>query len=163
VVWTAGRQAEFESLIVLYYTGIRRVARDLVQQVVGRYLARETTCVQVLHRIKSLAVEMTYALQERNWDHLGHLLNLHWRLNQILDPNTTTASIEAVLERVRPLIRGAKLAGAGGGGFLIMVARSPETAQELRKSLARDCAGSSGAVFDCEIAAEGLTTTCRKH
>ena len=163
VVWTAGRQAEFESLLVLFYTGIRRVARDLVQQVVGRYLARETTCVQVLHRIKSLAVEMTYALQEGNWDHLGHLLNLHWQLNQILDPNTTNAAIDSVLEYARPLIRGAKLAGAGGGGFLIMVARSPVAARELRTSLERDCAALGGAVFDSEIAAEGLIATCRKH
>jgi fucokinase len=160
VVWTAERQAEFESLVVLYYTGIRRIARGLVQQVVGRYLARETTCVQVLHRIKSLAVEMTYALQEGEWDHLGRLLNMHWQLNQILDPNTTTASIDSVLESVRPLIRGAKLAGAGGGGYLILIARSPEAAQELRKSLHGSGAGSSGSVPGCAIAAEGLRAIC---
>src|ERR1017187_8177226 len=161
VVWTAERQTEFENLLVLYYTGIPRVARDLVQQVVGRYLARETKCVQVLHRIKSLALEMTYALQEGDWDHLGRLLNLHWQLNQVLDPNTTNPQINSVLEQVRPLIRGAKLAGAGGGGFLILVARSPEAARELRESLESDCAGMNGAVFDCGIAAEGLL--CQKH
>ena len=44
VPWTAEREAEFESRLVLYYTGIRRVARDLLQQVVGSYLARETAC-----------------------------------------------------------------------------------------------------------------------
>ncbi len=43
---------------MLYYTGIQRVARDLLRQVVGRYLARETACVQVLHSIKTLAMEM---------------------------------------------------------------------------------------------------------
>jgi galactokinase/mevalonate kinase-like predicted kinase len=87
---------------------------------------------------------------------LGSLLDRHWGLNQVLDPNTTNAQISSVLEQVRPLIRGAKLAGAGGGGFLIMVARSPEAAQELRKSLQGDFGGMRGAVFDCSIATEGL-------
>jgi fucokinase len=157
VLWTVEQQAEFDDLLVLYYTGIRRVARDLVQQVVGRYLAREATCVQTLHRIKSMAVEMNYALQEGAWDHLGRLLDRHWRLNQILDPNTTNAQIDSMLAQARPLIRGAKLAGAGGGGFLIMVARSPEAAQELRRSLRSEYAGVRGAVFDSCIAPEGLS------
>lgn len=158
--WTEERQAEFESLLVLYYTGIRRVARDLVQQVVGRYLARETACVQVLHSIKSLAVEMTYALEEGEWDNLGALLDRHWNLNQLLDPHTTNARIDALLGSVRPLLRGAKLAGAGGGGFMILLARSPEAAQELRRRLGtfgRD----GGAVFDSQIARAGLQATRR--
>ena len=154
VSWTEERQAEFESLLVLYYTGIRRIARDLVQQVVGRYLARETACVQVLHSIKSLAVEMSYALEEGDWDNLGHLLDRHWRLNQLLDPNTTNARIESVLEKARPLLRGAKLAGAGGGGFLILIARSPEAARELRARLQDP--GGGGSVFDSVIARDGL-------
>ena len=40
VSWMPGREAEFESLLLLYYTGVRRVARDLLRQVVGRYLAQ---------------------------------------------------------------------------------------------------------------------------
>jgi fucokinase len=156
VLWSSQRQAEFEKLIILYYTGIRRVARDLVQQVVGRYLARESTCIQILHRIKSLAVEMKFALQDGDWDNLGRLFDQHWQLNQILDPNTTNTQINQVMEQVRPMIRGAKLAGAGGGGFLILLARSPEASEELRSSLNEDFAGMRGAVFDCKIATEGL-------
>ena len=152
--WSAARQAEFESLMVLYYTGIRRVARELVRQVVARYLARETACVQVLHSIKTLAVEMAYAIQEGEWDHLGSLLDRHWQLNQILDPNTTNAPINALLHSVRPYIRGAKLAGAGGGGFLIMIARSPEAAEDLRKFLYDSGAG--GAVYASSVSTQGL-------
>lgn len=163
VPWTNGRAAELESILVLYYTGIRRVARGLLRQVVGRYLARETTCVQVLHSIKTLAMEMAYAMQEGDWDHLGNLLDRHWRLNQLLDPNTTNAPINALLDTVRPLIRGAKLAGAGGGGFLILLARSPEAAEELRKLLRGDQASSGGAVYDWRIAGEGLRIRPRRE
>ena len=156
LAWTAGRREEFERHVVLYYTGIRRVARDLLRQVVGRYLARETACVQVLHSIKTLALEMAYALEEGDWEQLGGLLDRHWKLNQVLDPHTANAPINALLEAVRPYIYGAKLAGAGGGGFLILVARSVEAAGELRRFLNEEGARSGGAVYRCEIAEEGL-------
>lgn len=154
LAWTAERAAEFENLMVLYYTGIRRIARDLLQQVVGSYLARETATVQVLHSIKTLAVEMTYAMQEAEWDYLGELLDRHWTLNQVLDPNTTNAPINALLAAVRPYIRGAKLAGAGGGGFLMLLARSVEAAAELRRFLSG--IDGAGEVYEWRIARDGL-------
>jgi galactokinase/mevalonate kinase-like predicted kinase len=161
VPWSDNHAAEFERILVLYYTGIRRVARGLLRQVVGRYLARETACLQVLHSIKTLAMEMAYAMQEGDWDHLGSLLDRHWRLNQLLDPNTTNAPINALLDSVRPLVRGAKLAGAGGGGFLILLAKGPDAAEELRKRLGGDQASSGGAVHDWRIAREGLQVMAR--
>jgi fucokinase len=133
--WTEARAAEFSALFVGHYTGIRRIARNLLAQVVGSYLARETRTVQVLHSIKTLAVEMRHAMEEGEWDHLGALLRRHWELNQQLDPHTTNAPIEALLQDLKPQLSGAKLAGAGGGGFLMLLARSPQEAVALRSRL----------------------------
>jgi fucokinase len=152
VTWTEARRAEFCQHMVLYNTGIQRVAKDLLRQVVSRYLARETATIQVLHSIKTLAVEMSYAMAEGDWKHLGELLDRHWQLNQVLDPHTTNAPIHAILERARPFIYGAKLAGAGGGGFLMLLARDVEAAVKLRAALARE----AGAVVAYRIAEEGL-------
>jgi len=91
VAWSEDRRVEFGQHLVLYNTGIQRVAKDLLRQVVSRYLARETATIQVLHSIKTLAVEMSYAISEGDWKHLGELLDRHWQLNQILDPHTTNA------------------------------------------------------------------------
>jgi fucokinase len=131
------------------------MAKDLLRQVVLRYLARETATIQVLHSIKTLAVEMSYAMAEGDWKHLGELLNRHWQMNQILDPNTTNAPINALLDRARPFIYGAKLAGAGGGGFLMLLARDPEAAAALRDALAKEAHGRSG-VVSYGIADEGM-------
>ena len=157
--WTGERQAEFEDLLLLYYTGIDRIARGLLRQVVGRYLARETACVQVLHSIKTLEMEMAYALEEGEWDHLGYLLDRHWALNQVLDPNTTNTPINALLEAVRPYIRGAKLAGAGGGGFLLLLARSPDAARDLRRFLGEEYSSTPSSVYHCRVATSGLRTS----
>jgi fucokinase len=160
VPWTAEREAEFEAATVLFYTGIRRVARDLLQQVVGSYLGRETACLQVLHSIKTLALEMSYAMCEGDWQHLGGLLDRHWELNRILDPNTTNAPITLLLEAVRPFIQGVKLAGAGGGGFLVLLAR-PGAVDDLKVFLRERAAQSGGAIYDWKIAREGLRVVRR--
>ncbi len=152
VQWSDARRAEFCQHMVLYNTGIQRVAKDLLRQVVSRYLARETATIQVLHSIKTLAVEMSYAMAEGDWKHLGELLDRHWQLNQVLDPHTTNAPIHAILERARPFIYGAKLAGAGGGGFLMLLARTKEAAGALRAALSHE----AGAVVPYRIAEEGL-------
>jgi galactokinase/mevalonate kinase-like predicted kinase len=47
------------------------------------------------------------------------------------------------------------LAGAGGGGFLMMVARDPEAAAALRAALSQEPA-ERGAFVPYRIAAEGL-------
>jgi fucokinase len=155
VAWTEERQQEFSGRLVLYNTGIQRMAKDLLRQVVSRYLARETATVQVLHSIKTLAVEMSYAMAEGDWKHLGELLDRHWQLNQILDPHTANAPINAILERARPWIYGAKLAGAGGGGFLMLLARDAEAADGLRDELAQGAAA-GGSVVDFRIATDGM-------
>jgi len=174
VAWSPERQHEMMSRFVFYYTGIRRIAKNLLTQVVGSYLAREADTVQVLHSIKTLAVEMAYAMAEGDWEYLGHLLNRHWELNMILDPHTTNAPITALLDELRPYLAGAKLAGAGGGGFLLLLAKDPDAAAVLRDRLsAAGSAGTAlrateqpfrahlpgGAVYGCAIATEGLRVT----
>jgi len=152
--WSLDRRQDFSARFVLYHTGIQRIAKNLLRQVVGRYLAREVAAVQVLHSIKTLADEMAYAMREGEWRYLGELLDRHWQLNQILDPHTTNAPINALLAEVRPYLAGAKLAGAGGGGFIMMLAHDPEAAVHLRAYLTGH--GHAGRIYDATIAEEGL-------
>jgi len=153
VGWTHEREREFSERLVLYYTGIRRIAKNLLAQVVGSYLAREVATVQVLHSIKTLATEMGYAMREGEWAYLGDLIDRHWSLNQILDPHTTNAPINALLQEVRPYLAGAKLAG-GGGGFMLLLAKDVESANALRTRLVSD--DLPGTVYAYAVANSGM-------
>jgi galactokinase/mevalonate kinase-like predicted kinase len=101
VGWSVEREREFSQRLTLYNAGLQRMARNLLRQVVSSYLARDTATVQALHGIKTLAVEMAFAMCDGEWSCLGELFDRHWRLNQILDPHTTNAPIDNLLARVR--------------------------------------------------------------
>ena len=150
---------ELESRFLLYYTGMRRVAKNLLAQVVGRYLAREAPVLQVLHRIKVLAVEMSEAAEAGDWDSLGRMMTEHWESNQVLDPHTTNTRINAILEICQPYMSGAKLAGAGGGGFLMVMAKDADAGAELRKRLQDAAPG--GEVCPWSVAQDGMRVTTR--
>jgi len=76
-----------------------------------------------------------------------------------LDPDHTTPVIEGLRERIRPHLWGAKLLGAGGGGFLLMVCKSPEDAAAVRRMLEKRPPNDKARFFDYAISREGLVVT----
>ena len=102
---------------LLYYTGITRLAKDILQQVVGRYLDRDRQAMATLKQIHSLPPMVAEAMSRKDLAAFGRLIDIAWRLNKQLDPNSTTPEIDAMLDRVRPHLHGAKLLGAAAAGF----------------------------------------------
>jgi galactokinase/mevalonate kinase-like predicted kinase len=93
---------------------------------------------------------MAYAMRESDWQQVGALMNRHWELNKVLDPNTTNAPIDEILAAARPYLLGAKLAGAGGGGFVMMIAKDEEAARRLEQVL------DPARIYHHQLAQEGL-------
>ena len=124
-----------------------RLAKNILQEVVGKWLDRDREAVETLQQIRGLAVEMTEAVARKDLAEFGRLIDVAWRLNKRLDPNSTTAEIEALLETIRPHLFGAKLLGAGGGGFLLMVCRSAADAQRDPRAVGSAAAESTGQVL----------------
>ncbi len=109
--------------LVVVDTGQRRLARNLLREIMGRWLARDPATVEILADIRTLAVEAADALRAGAWSEAGQLLSKHWALNKELDPHTSNAVIEHTIAVLSPFLEGAKLAGAGGGGFLFGIAK----------------------------------------
>ncbi len=144
---------------LLYYTGITRLAKNILQQVVGRYLNRERETVATLRHIGLLAREVMDAFIRKDIERFGYLMDAAWQLNKRLDPNSSNDEIEALFARVRPHIYGGKLLGAGGGGFLLLVCRSPDAAAAIRQMLEREPPNDRARFFDFRVSTDGLTVT----
>ncbi len=144
---------------LLYYTGITRLAKNILQHVVGRYLDRDRRTMDTLRRIHALPPMVADAMARKDIAEFGRLIDTAWELNKRLDPDSTNEEIELLLDRVRPHVHGAKLLGAGGGGFLLMVCKSPDDARAVRGMLAAEPANERARFFDFDINAEGAVVT----
>jgi len=155
------RPAEQGGQTLLYYTGITRLAKNILGQVVGRYLDRDRAAMAALSELGALAPQVSAAMARRDLPAFGCLIDEVWQLNKRLHPGSTNEEVESLLDRVRPHIYGAKLLGAGGGGFLLLVCKSPEAAREVRHELETNPPNSRARFFQFDVNQEGLqVTTC---
>lgn len=128
--------AELEDRLVIAYTGINRLARDVLQRVVAGYLARDARVVHGIARLAELAEEGAVHLARGDLDALGDCMHEVWHRHQQLDPHCSNPAVDALLAPIAPHACGWKLAGAGGGGFVAILAQ-PGKAGTIRQMLGR--------------------------
>jgi fucokinase len=128
-------RAAFQRRCILYFTGLQRRARNILEKVVGRHLARDPEAVHIIDDLTRGARRMQRDLACGDFDAFARGVLEYWSLKCRLDPGSTNEAIEAMLDAVRPLLAGYGLAGAGGGGFIFMVARDERSAGEVRRRL----------------------------
>jgi galactokinase/mevalonate kinase-like predicted kinase len=117
--------------------------------------------MNTLRRLHAFPPLMVEAMAGKDIKRFGELIDTAWNLNKDIDPDSTTDEIEAILERIRPHMFGAKLLGAGGGGFLLIVSKSPADASAIRAELEARPPNDRARFFGFEISGEGLAvTTC---
>jgi galactokinase/mevalonate kinase-like predicted kinase len=144
---------------LLYYTGLRRLAKNILHFVVGNYLDRDRAAMETLRKLHAFPPVMVEAMAGKDIRRFGELIDVAWNLNKRIDPDSTTVVIEGILARIKPHIYGAKLLGAGGGGFLLMVCRTQEDAAAVRQLLNDAPPNGRARFFDFDISAEGLAVT----
>jgi galactokinase/mevalonate kinase-like predicted kinase len=80
-------------------------------------------------------------------------------LNQELDSGTNVAEVQAVIDLCAPDLAACKLLGAGGGGYLLVVAHDPDAAYRLRTRLEQNPPNARARFVDFSISESGLQTT----
>ncbi len=126
--------AELEANLMLFYTGTRRDAREVLSSQVFA-LESDDLVVSRMGKMVELAYEMRDLLLRADLDAFGLALHRGWEMKRSLSAQISTSKIDYLYERARDAgALGGKLAGAGGGGFLLLYC--PKSAQaRVRKSL----------------------------
>lgn len=150
---TVPREAEEElnRRFAVVYTGQRRLARNLLREVVGNYIGGRQKSVEALAEMKITAYEMKEALEKGDIDRLASLFNKHWNLSLQLDEGATNLCIDQIFMVIEDLIDGKFIAGAGGGGFLQIIMKKGVTREQINQRLAEVFQGTGVAVWDSEF------------
>lgn len=123
------------SRLILIYTGQRRLAKNLLRDIMNNYISNDIMTVNTINKIKELALECRKSLINNNIQEFAQILNKHWELSKKLDPNCTNTCINQILLSCEDLIDGRMICGAGGGGFLQVLLKENVSKEELDKRL----------------------------
>lgn len=126
---------ELQDRFALVYTGQRRLARNLLRDVIGNYIGARPESVSALREMKIIARKMQFYLESGDIDSFAMLLNDHWELSKQLDAGSTNNCIDQIFVACEDLIDAKFIAGAGGGGFVMVILKKNVTKEMLKKRL----------------------------
>jgi len=147
------------NLTILYYTGITRVAADILREIVRRMFLNSRATLDIVGEIGRHAASTADILQRNDWNSFGTAIATSWQLNQRLDAGTNPPAVQAILDQVGDYLAGAKLLGAGGGGFLLMIAKDEAAAHRIRATLSNHPPNAKARFVNLRISATGLQVT----
>ena len=142
---------ELNERFCLIYTGQRRLARNLLRDVVGRYVGNEPDSLFALNEIQKVAALMRFELERGNIDEFARLLNYHWELSQKVDAGSTNTLIDQIFLSIEDLIDAKMVCGAGGGGFLQVILKKGVSRNQVHSRLKEVFQDNPVDVWECEI------------
>ena len=115
---TSSVRRQIQDELLLFYTGITRSADTIL----GEQTANIADRLPQLHQLRDLAGEAASGLRTGDVNALGAALNKSWQAKRALASGVSNSEIdEAVDASLAAGATGAKVTGAGGGGFLLVV------------------------------------------
>jgi galactokinase/mevalonate kinase-like predicted kinase len=145
-----------QSSMLLFYTGITRVAKNLLAEIVEGMFLNEKEKLTVLKEMKQHALDTWETIQLGDYTQYGKQIAKTWEQKKRLDADTTNPEIENIIRKIDDLSLGYKLPGAGGGGFLYICAKDPHAALSIKKSLNEEPINPRARFVEMNISSTGL-------
>jgi galactokinase/mevalonate kinase-like predicted kinase len=145
--------------VLLYYTGITRVAHDILGEIVRGIFLNSAAHMSIIREIGHNAAFTADAIQRSDWPGLCEAVARSWSLNQRLDRGTNPAEVQAILDRIGDACQACKLLGAGGGGYLLILARDGEAGQQIKDRLRSDPPNARARFVGMTLARRGFQVT----
>ena len=141
--------------LMLFYTGKTRSASSVLLDQHERSLAGDSEMIENLHRTKEMGFKSRQLLECGDLESYAKLMNEHWQNKRSRSAGVANAHIDHLYETAMENgAIGAKLIGAGGGGFLLVYSAMPS---QTREAMAE--AGATEQPFEFEFggaSAQGL-------
>ena len=146
--------------MLLYYTGITRLAKNILQDIVRNMFLNAPRVLDPLAEIGDNAGRVCDAIGAGDYDGLCRAVARSWRANQALDAGTNPPAVQAILDTIsEDGLAASKLLGAGGGGYLLMLAHDERSAQAIRDRLTGSPPNARARFVEFSLSAAGLQVT----
>lgn len=133
VIMEPEKLAQFESSLMLFFTGFSRIAANIAKDKIENIQASK----DYLSQMKSLVGEAYKIITSSNdnINDIGKLLNETWKLKKKLSTKVSNPQIDEMYDiALRNGAIGGKLLGAGGGGFIVFFVE-PENQDRIKEAL----------------------------
>ncbi len=123
---------ELETHLMLFYTGIKRTASNVAQSYVNHIEEKE----RQMHAMIEMVNEGIEILNSnRDIIDFGRLLHEAWKVKCSFSDRVSNSSVDEIYTKaVSAGAIGGKIAGAGGGGFMVLFV-PPERREQVREGL----------------------------
>lgn len=150
---------QFKNRMLLYYTGITRVAKSILADIVRGMFLNSASHLALLEELKYHAENTAETLSSKDYYGLAKNILRSWELNQKLDSGTNTDETQKIIRIIEPFSAGHKLLGAGGGGFMLILAKDEKAAGTIRQELNANPINIGARFVDFRISDTGLQVT----
>jgi D-glycero-alpha-D-manno-heptose-7-phosphate kinase len=141
---------DLERCILLFNTGQTRQSDLILSQQKCDTESKNSVVVESLHRTKELGLAIEEVLRAGDLVAFGRLLHEHWENKKARSPKITDERIDRIYGLARENgALGGKLMGAGGGGFLMLLAETGSL-RRVREAVAAEGVREMPFRFDLE-------------
>ena len=159
---------KFQKRMILVFTGKTRLAKNILQNVLRRWSRRTDEVVCGIEKIVKLSERCRQSFLEGDLDGIGDELYECSKMKVVMtgeDSGAIPPTVEKVIADLmdRDIIKGASLCGAGGGGFMMMLASEgydrTKVEEYVNKELVRENPDLAHFTWhNCRVCTKGLTT-----
>jgi D-glycero-alpha-D-manno-heptose-7-phosphate kinase len=126
-----------ERSVLLFFTELQHNSSQILEEQKQRSREDDPEAIAALHRIKDHAQEARQVLLDGEPERLGEIMRRSWTEKKKLARGVTNRRIDSAYEdALESGALGGKIAGAGGGGFMMLVC--PPDAEEAVSRAMRD-------------------------
>lgn len=119
--------ASLEEDLLLFFTGTSRSASSILKDQQTRTEQGDAEMIARMHEVKQLGLDSRKALVQGDLAEFANLMNVHWEQKRVRSKGMSNPQIDEWYNLARKNgALGGKLIGAGGGGFLMFLAKEKD-------------------------------------
>lgn len=146
--------AEFESSLVLYFTGTSRESAKIIDEQTRDLESDNSKSLEAMHKIRLLSLEMKESLLKNDLRTFALQMEQSWILKKTSSSKISNDHIERIYKLAKENgALGGKVSGAGGGGFMMFLVE-PTLRMHLIQTL-QNLKHENGFLLNCHLTQEG--------